>query len=187
MRLRHAFSSLRASRSASAGKRISVQLAPYTPAERRRLLRFVQRRHWRSMLATGFFIGLSVACWTLLVINLGLRHIPMHPSVGEWVRAQPAAAAGTCLFLFALLACGPLAGFCIRDHWLRWAIAQHAGESCCFDCAYSLVDLPVDDDQRICPECGEVEIVVAARGLIPARILGSHAANHAGTRDPLTS
>ncbi len=143
----------------------------YTEGERRRLVRFVQRRHWRSMVAAGVFIGVFVSSWWMMVIDLWLGRIGSFPSVGEWVRAAPASAAGACVALLVLLSCGPLAGLYARDHWLRWAIGKHAGESACHDCAYSLVDLPMDEGLRTCPECGEVEIVVESRGFVPARLL----------------
>ncbi|MGE4196864.1 MAG: hypothetical protein AB7G11_07050 [Phycisphaerales bacterium] len=142
----------------------------FTPAERSRLLWFVQRRHWRSMLAVGVFIGLGGASWSMMVVFLWLRRVPVHAGVGEWFSLHPVAAPVACLLLLALLACGALAGLCVRDHWLRWALSKHSIEAHCHDCAYSLADLPLDDGSRTCPECGQVEIVVRSRGLIPARI-----------------
>lgn len=159
-------------------------LVRFTREERRRLRRFVERRHWRSMVATGVFTGIAIVCWWGLAMEVWLQRVGEHASASHWYSMNPVGMIASCAVLLMLLSIGPLAGLFVRDHWMKWAMAKHSGESACFDCAYPLEEIAADDERVTCPECGQVAIVVTARGMIPQRIMGGEkSCNTAHARD----
>jgi len=157
------------------GSRPLAALEHLTPAERRRLMSFVQRRHWPSLVAMGVLIGVGSALWILTVTNLWIRAVGRQPGVAAWFAHDPFRAAGMCLLLLLLLPVGPLYGLLIRDRWIARALALHTAPGCCHDCAYPLHDIPADiADTVTCPECGQSVVTVVQRGRIPSRLIGAH-------------
>ena len=113
-------------------------------------------------LVVGMLVGFAVVALFVLAFGEATRHGSLAARLPDWL-------AFTAVVVVAPLV-GAVAGFKIRDIWLRAAIRRQIADTRCPKCRYSLLGLKLDSGTVTCPECG-ARHSLAAMGKTPADLL----------------